>query len=77
MGAVESLVRAIGYGGWGVVLVGVLCVMAAVAAGGRRRCWLLTMPADVEGQERSQMQHSQVYTPPPDRENYRSNRRRV
>ena len=38
MGAVESLCRAVGYGGWGAVLLGVLCVMMAVMLGGRREC---------------------------------------
>ena len=37
MGAVESLCRAVGYGGWGAVLLGVLCVMMAVMLGGSAR----------------------------------------
>lgn len=74
MGALESLSRAIGYGGWGMVMLGVLCVMMAVMLGGRRRCVRLTVPV---GQEREQMRHSQVYAPPPHRKDYRSNRRLV
>lgn len=74
MGALESLSRAIGYGGWGMVMLGVLCVMTAAALGGRRRCGRLTVPV---GDEREQIRHSQVYTAPPHRTNYRSNQRRV
>ena len=33
MEALESLCRAVGYGGWGAVLLGVLCVMMAVLLG--------------------------------------------
>lgn len=77
MGAAESLSRAVGYGGWSVVMLGVACVMMAVMLGGRRRCGRLTVPAEVAGQEREQMRHSQVYVAPPHRKNYRSNQRRM
>ena len=74
MGAVESLCRAVGYGGWGAVLLGVLCVMMAVMLGGRRECVRLTVPV---GNEREQIRHSGLYTPPPHRKNYRISRRRL
>lgn len=74
MGALESLSRAVGYGGWGMVMLGAAGVMTAVLMGGRRRCARLTVPV---GDEREQIRHSQVYAAPPHRTNYRSNRRRV
>lgn len=68
MEALESLCRAVGYGGWGAVLLGVLCVMMAVLLGGRRRCIRLTVPV---GERREQIRRSQGYSPAP----YRRDRR--
>lgn len=73
MGALESLSRAVGYGGWGIVMTGVLCVMMWIMVGGRKECGLMTVPV---GDERERIRHSQMYAPPPHREGYRSNRRR-
>lgn len=76
MGAAESLGRAMGIGGWGVVALGFLFVALAVLLGGRRRCGKLSFPAETLGQEPEKIAHSAVYTPPPHRQNYRSNRHR-
>ena len=48
MEALESLCRAVGYGGWGAVLLGVLCVMMAVLLGGRRECPQKGLPQQPE-----------------------------
>ena len=40
----ESMSRAVGYGGWGIVMMGVLVVMVGMMAGGRRRCGRVTVP---------------------------------
>ena len=74
MEALESLCRAVGYGGWGAVLLGVLCVMMAVLLGGRRECVRVTVPV---GNERRQIRHSGLYTPPRHRKDYRSSQRRL
>lgn len=74
MGALESLIRAVGYGGWGMVALGWLGVTMWLMAGGRRRCGLMTVPV---GSERERLRHSQEYAAPPHRRNYRSSRRRV
>lgn len=74
MGALENLCRAVGYGGWSAVLLGVLCVMMAALLGGRRECVRLTVPV---GERREQIRHSGLYSPPPHRRGYRSSRRRL
>lgn len=75
MGGLEELIRAAGTAGWGLVALGFLLVMATALAGGRSRCGRLTVPVAVEG-EPEKVAHSSVYTPPPYRKNYVTNRRR-
>lgn len=48
----ESMSRAVGYGGWGIVMIGVLVVMVGMMAGGRRRCGRVTVPV---GREREKI----------------------
>lgn len=62
MEALDSLYRAVGYGGWGAVLLGAACVMLAVLLGGRRQCVRLTVPV---GEQREQIKRSQGYSRPP------------
>lgn len=77
MGGLAELSRAIGTGAWGLVALGFVCVALAVVAGGRPKSRRLTVRVEVENQEPSKMVHSPVYTPPPHRRNYATNRRRV
>lgn len=44
----ESVGRVVGYGGWGVVMMGVLAVVAGMMAGGRRECGRVTLPVSAE-----------------------------
>ena len=48
--------------------------MMAVLLGGRRECVRVTVPV---GNERRQIRHSGLYTPPPHRKDYRSSQRRL
>lgn len=73
MSALESLCRAVGYGGWSAVLLGVLCVMMAALLGTRRECIRLTVPV---GERREQIRRSGPCPPPP-RSDYRGSRRRL
>lgn len=75
MGGLEELIRATGTAGWGLVALGFMLVVGTAMSGGRPRCGLLTMPAAVEG-EPEKVAHSTVYTPPPYRKNYVTNRKR-
>lgn len=77
MGGLVELSRAVGTGAWGIVALGFLCVALTMAASGRPKSRRLTVRVEVEGQEPLKMVHSQVYTPPPHRRNYATNRRRL
>ena len=75
MGGLEELIRALGTAGWGLVAVGFLVVGMGALAQGRPRSRRLTVPAAVDGPP-ERLAHSAVYTPPPHRRNYATNRRR-
>ena len=70
------LQRAVGFAGWGLVAAGFLGVALATFLKNRPRPRRPLVRAQVAGQEPEEMIHSEVYTPPPYRRAYRSNRRR-
>lgn len=66
--------RAVGIAGWGLVAAGFLGVALAMGAGGPRRPQTLLVREP--GHETEKMVHSEIYTPPPYRQHYRSSRSR-
>lgn len=74
--ASHAVQKALGFAGWGLVAAGFLGVVLVTVLKNRPRPRRRLIPVEAGGQEPEKMVHSEVYTPPPYRLDYRSTRRR-
>lgn len=72
----QAVQKALGFAGWGLVAVGFFGVALVTMLRNRPRPRRRLVQVQVGGQEPEKMVHSDVYTPPPHRLDYRSNRKR-
>lgn len=75
-GVLLSGLDALGVAAWAMVAAGFTVVAAFSLSPRPQRPKKLPFPAESGGQQPLKIAHSQVYTPPPHRLNYRSNCRR-
>lgn len=71
------LLQPIGIAAWCMVFAGFTIVTAAALAGPPPRPRKLPFPTSLADQHPTKMTHSHLYSPPPYRLNYRTNRRRI